>query len=136
MAGIGPRWPRILAALLGFLGVAAGAFGAHGLRGFVAPEQIQAWETAASYQLLHAVALLAVSGWQQRAVSPRLKFWLLWACGLIVAGVVLFSGSLYLLVLTGIGAFGPITPLGGVALLAAWMILMACGLAGESHAAP
>ncbi len=136
MAGIGPRWPRILAALLGFLGVAAGAFGAHGLRGFVAPEQIQTWETAASYQLLHAVALLAVSGWQQRAVSPRLKFWLLWACGLIVAGVVLFSGSLYLLVLTGIGAFGPITPLGGVALLAAWLILLACGLVRESHAAP
>ncbi|WP_435213238.1 DUF423 domain-containing protein [Luminiphilus sp. nBUS_16] len=136
MAGIGPRWPRILAALLGFLGVAAGAFGAHGLRGFVAPEQIQTWETAASYQLLHAVALLAVSGWQQRAVSPRLKFWLLWACGLIVAGVVLFSGSLYLLVLTGIGAFGPITPLGGVALLVAWLILLACGLVRESHAAP
>ena len=136
MVGIGPRWPRILAALLGFLGVAAGAFGAHGLRGLVAPEQVHTWETAASYQLLHAVALLAVSGWQQSIFSSQLKFWLLWACGLIVAGVVLFSGSLYLLVLTGIGAFGPITPLGGLALLAAWLIVLGCGLARDSHAAP
>jgi uncharacterized membrane protein YgdD (TMEM256/DUF423 family) len=87
----GPRWPRVLAALLGFLGVAAGAFGAHGLRGLVAPEQLQTWETAADYQLLHAVALLAVSGWQQSTPSSRLQFWLLWACGLIAAGILLFS---------------------------------------------
>lgn len=136
MVGTGPRWPRILAALLGFLGVAAGAFGAHGLRELVTPEQMHTWETAASYQLLHAVALLAVAGWQQRTFLPRLKFWLSWACGLLVAGVVLFSGSLYLLVLTGIGAFGPITPLGGVALLVAWVIVLGCGFARESHAAP
>jgi uncharacterized membrane protein YgdD (TMEM256/DUF423 family) len=132
----GPRWPRVLAALLGFLGVAAGAFGAHGLRGLVAPEQLQTWETAADYQLLHAVALLAVSGWQQSTPSSRLQFWLLWACGLIAAGILLFSGSLYLLVLTNISAFGPITPIGGLALLAGWLILLACGLIRGGDDAP
>ena len=63
MVDVGPRWPRILAALLGFLGVAAGAFGAHGLRELVTPEQMHTWETAASYQPFLAVGLVSVSGW-------------------------------------------------------------------------
>ena len=110
MVGEAPRWPRSMAALLGFLGVAAGAFGAHGLRNLVTPEQMSTWETAADYQLLHAIALLAVSAWQQSIHSSRLQFWLLLASGLMVTGVLLFSGSLYLLVLTSISAFGPVTP--------------------------
>lgn len=136
MVGVSPRWPRSLAALLGFCGVAAGAFGAHALRDLVTPEQLTTWETAANYQLLHAVALLAVSGWLQSPLSSRLQFWLRLACGLMAAGVLLFSGSLYILVLTGISAFGPITPLGGLALLLAWLILLGCGLAkGRNNAA-
>lgn len=134
MVGVAPRWPRSWAALLGFLGVAAGAFGAHGLRNLVTPEQLNTWETAADYQLLHAIALLGLSTWQQSALSSRLQSWLLLACGLMVVGVLLFSGSLYLLVLTNISAFGPITPLGGVALLMAWSILLGCGLVKGNNA--
>ena len=128
MEGVAPRWPRAGAALLGFLGVAAGAFGAHGLRDLVTLEQLNTWNTAADYQLLHAIALLGLATWQQSALSSRLQSWLLLACGLMIAGVLLFSGSLYLLVLTNISAFGPITPLGGLALLMAWSILFGCAL--------
>lgn len=135
MVGDAPRWPRLLATLLGCLGVAAGAFGAHGLRNLVAPEQMSAWETAADYQLLHAIALLAVSAWQQTIQSPRLQFWLLLASGLMVTGVLLFSGSLYLLVLTSISAFGPITPVGGIALLASWLILFGCAIVKGANVA-
>jgi len=128
MEGVAPRWPRAGAALLGFLGVAAGAFGAHGLRDLVTLEQLNTWNTAADYQILHAIALLGLATWQQSALSSRLQSWLLLACGLMIAGVLLFSGSLYLLVLTNISAFGPITPLGGLALLMAWSILFGCAL--------
>ena len=128
MEGVAPRWPRTGAALLGFLGVAAGAFGAHGLRDLVTLEQLNTWNTAADYQLLHAIALLGLATWQQSALSSRLQSWLLLACGLMIAGVLLFSGSLYLLVLTNMSAFGPITPLGGLALLMAWSILFGCAL--------
>ena len=128
MEGVAPRWPRAGAALLGFLGVAAGAFGAHGLRDLVTLEQLNTWNTAADYQLLHAIALLGLATWQQSALSSRLQSWLLLACGLMIAGVQLFSGSLYLLVLTNMSAFGPITPLGGLALLMAWSILFGCAL--------
>ena len=128
MEGVAPRWPRAGAALLGFLGVAAGAFGANGLRDLVTLEQLNTWNTAADYQLLHAIALLGLATWQQSALSSRLQSWLLLACGLMIAGVLLFSGSLYLLVLTNMSAFGPITPLGGLALLMAWSILFGCAL--------
>jgi len=128
MEGVAPRWPRAGAALLGFLGVAAGAFGAHGLRDLVTLEQLNTWNTAADYQILHAIALLGLATWQQSALSSRLQSWLLLACGLMIAGVLLFSGSLYLLVLTNMSAFGPITPLGGLALLMAWSILFGCAL--------
>lgn len=128
MEGVAPRWPRAGAALLGFSGVAAGAFGAHGLRDLVTLEQLNTWNTAADYQLLHAIALLGLATWQQSALSSRLQSWLLLACGLMIAGVLLFSGSLYLLVLTNMSAFGPITPLGGLALLMAWSILFGCAL--------
>ena len=128
MEGVAPRWPRAGAALLGFLGVAAGAFGAHGLRDLVTLEQLNTWNTAADYQLLHAIALLGLATWQQSALSSRLQSWLLLACGLMIAGVLLFSGSLYLLVLTNMSAFGPITPLGGLALLMALSILFGCAL--------
>ena len=82
MVGEAPRWPRSMAALLGFLGVAAGAFGAHGLRNLVTAEQMSTWETAADYQLLHAIALLAVSAWQQSIHSSRLDWeaFFCWVC--------------------------------------------------------
>jgi uncharacterized membrane protein YgdD (TMEM256/DUF423 family) len=98
------------------------------LRDLVTLEQLNTWNTAADYQLLHAIALLGLATWQQSALSSRLQSWLLLACGLMIAGVLLFSGSLYLLVLTNMSAFGPITPLGGLALLMAWSILFGCAL--------
>jgi len=109
----------LIAALAGFIGVALGAFGAHGLRGRLTPEMLAVFETGVRYQLIHAVALLAVAG-----LMDRLSGWLIVTAGwLFLAGMVLFSGSLYLLALTGITILGAITPLGGLAFLAGWACL-------------
>src|SRR5471032_694113 len=109
----------LIAALAAFVGVALGAFGAHGLRGRLTPEMLAVFETGVRYQLIHAVALLAVAG-----LMDRLDGWLITAAGwLFLAGMVLFSGSLYLLALTGITILGAITPLGGLAFLAGWACL-------------
>jgi uncharacterized membrane protein YgdD (TMEM256/DUF423 family) len=102
------------------LGVAAGAFGAHGLRSRLSPELLGIFETAARYQMYHALGLLAVA-W---AVSQWGGALLRWAGWLFLAGTVLFSGSLYTLALTGIGWLGAITPLGGLAFLAGWLCLV------------
>lgn len=109
----------LIAALAGFIGVALGAFGAHGLRSRLAPEMLAAFETGVRYQLYHALALLAIA-----ALMDRLNGWLITtAAWLFVAGIVLFSGSLYLLALTGVTMLGAITPLGGLAFLAGWACL-------------
>ena len=109
----------LIAALAGFVGVALGAFGAHGLRGRLTPEMLAVFETGVRYQLVHAVALLAVA-----ALMDRLSGWLIVTAGwLFLSGMVLFSGSLYLLALTGVTILGAITPLGGLAFLAGWACL-------------
>jgi uncharacterized membrane protein YgdD (TMEM256/DUF423 family) len=109
----------LISALAGFIGVALGAFGAHGLRGRLTPEMLAVFETGVRYQLVHAVALLAVAG-----LMERLGGRLIAAAGwLFLTGMVLFSGSLYLLALTGITILGAITPLGGLAFLAGWACL-------------
>jgi len=97
---------------LGFLGVAAGAFGAHALQGRLAPDLLPVWETAARYQLMHAIVLV-FAGWIGARLAGRL----------FTAGIVIFSGSLYLLALTGTRWLGAITPLGGLCLLAGWLAL-------------
>jgi uncharacterized membrane protein YgdD (TMEM256/DUF423 family) len=99
--------------------VAAGAFGAHGLRERIPQESLLVFETAARHQMYHALALLAVAWTVTRwpGTLPRLAGWL------FVLGTILFSGSLYTLALTGIGWLGVITPVGGVALLAGWLCL-------------
>jgi uncharacterized membrane protein YgdD (TMEM256/DUF423 family) len=109
------------AALLGAIGVALGAFGAHALRGHVPPEDLEIWRTAVLYHLLHAVALLALASVGDR-VRLRRVVTALW-----LAGVVVFSGSLYALVLTGARWLGAITPAGGVALIAGWATLFVSG---------
>ena len=111
-----PRFWVALGALLAGLAVAAGAFGAHGLRARLSPDMLQAFETAARYQMYHALALVAVGLIADRWPSPLLGT----AGWLFVAGVVLFSGSLYGLTLSGVRGLGAITPLGGVAFLAGW----------------
>ena len=108
-------------ALLAGLGVALGAFGAHGLRAMLDDRALGWWQTAVQYQMWHAVALIALAG--LRGVRCGL------AAGLISAGVLVFSGSLYLMALTGARALGMVTPLGGLLLLAGW-VLLAWRLAG------
>jgi uncharacterized membrane protein YgdD (TMEM256/DUF423 family) len=106
-------------AVSGFIAVAAGAFGAHALKRSLSPESIQIFETGARYQMYHALALLATA-W---IVSQWPGATALWAGRLFIVGTILFSGSLYLLALTGITWLGAITPLGGLAFLAGWICL-------------
>jgi uncharacterized membrane protein YgdD (TMEM256/DUF423 family) len=109
------RWAGTGAVLAG-LAVLAGAFGAHALRARLGPDSLAIWETAARYQMYHGLALLA-SG----ALPPLRDLRLLRAGRrLFLAGVLLFSGSLYGLALFGVATLGAITPLGGAALLAGW----------------
>jgi uncharacterized membrane protein YgdD (TMEM256/DUF423 family) len=108
-----------LGAASALLSVAAGAFGAHALRTRLSPEYLTVFETAARYQMYHALGLLAVA-W---AVSRWPAGMAQWAGWLFVVGTVLFSGSLYALALTGVRWFGAITPLGGVAFLVGWLCL-------------
>ena len=117
------KWFVVLAGVLGALGVAAGAFGAHGLASRVTAERLAVFETGARYHLLHTLALLACA-WlctQSTSLSPRL------AGALFVAGIVIFSGSLYLLVLLDQPKLGAITPIGGVSLIAGWIALAVAG---------
>ena len=102
------------------LSVAAGAFGAHALRVRLTPEYLATFETAARYQMYHALALLAV-GWAGTRWPGSLPLWAGW---LFVVGTLLFSGSLYTLALTGIRWWGAVTPFGGLALLAGWLCLL------------
>jgi uncharacterized membrane protein YgdD (TMEM256/DUF423 family) len=106
-----------LAGLLGFLGVALGAFGAHGLRGRVGPDLLEVWKTGVLYHLVHALALLLVA-----IAGPRVA-WGAAAGWLFVAGIAIFSGSLYALTLTGARWWGAVTPVGGLAFLAGWLVL-------------
>lgn len=106
-------------AILALLGVALGAFGAHGLRGRVSPADLDTFETAIRYQMYHALGLFVVA-W----ASSRWGGGTLHAAGwLFVAGILVFSGSLYLLVFTGQRWLGAVTPFGGVCFLAGWALL-------------
>jgi uncharacterized membrane protein YgdD (TMEM256/DUF423 family) len=102
------------------LGVAAGAFGAHGLRARLSPDLLAVFETGARYQMYHALGLLGV-GW---AVTRWPGPWPVRAGWLFLLGTLLFSGSLYALALTGVRWLGAITPFGGVAFLAGWTCLL------------
>lgn len=110
-----------IGATLGFTGVALGAFGAHALKARLAPELLATFETAVRYQLIHALALLAVA-WACMRWPGRLAQASGW---LFVAGTLLFSGSLYAITLAGVRGLGLVTPIGGVALLLGWLCLLA-----------
>ena len=111
-----PRLFCLLGAGFGLLSVALGAFGAHGLRASLTDDLLATFETGARYQMYHALALLTV-GWISRTARG---LWLLWAGWSFVAGIVLFSGSLYLLALTGTRWLGAVTPVGGLAFMMGW----------------
>ena len=105
------RWALVAGAVAGLLAVMAGAFGAHGLRHVVSERGLEVFQTAVSYQMYHALALLAGSLMPALGLPRKL---LTLVCGFWLAGMLLFSGSLYLLALTGIHWLGPVTPVGGV----------------------
>ncbi len=109
-----------LGALAGLIGVAFGAFGAHALKAKLSPELLVTWQTAVQYQFWHALGLLLVGVLVFHWPASDLLKWSGW---LMLAGIVLFSGSLYLLALTGARWLGPITPIGGLAWIAAWAVL-------------
>ncbi len=108
--------PLFLSGALGFLGVALGAFGAHGLKSVITPELLTIFETGSRYHLIHSVVLvvLALSAKLEESQSLRIGFWA------IFVGILIFSGSLYILSITGIRILGAITPLGGVSFLIGW----------------
>lgn len=113
-----PRSLVAVAGALGFTGVALGAFGAHALKARLSVEMLEIYKTGVFYQLVHAVALLAVAGVWQRLRAPRLT------AALFVIGVVIFSGSLYVLASSGVRLWGAVTPLGGLCFLAGWLTLL------------
>ena len=121
------------AALLGALGVVLGAFGAHGLKELVPPETVTAFQTGAQYQMYHVFALLAIGILWSKFSGKLLKL----AGNFFLTGILLFSGSLYLITMlkaadiTGLGKIGIITPIGGVFLIAGWLLLF-FGLAKKS----
>lgn len=118
------RFWIILGGVNAFLAVAGGAFAAHGLRGRLEPRMLEVFETAARYEMYHALALLAVAWLAARSASPVVT-----AAGTcFLAGIILFSGSLYLLsAVGGLGRLGIITPVGGMLFLAGWILLIIAG---------
>jgi uncharacterized membrane protein YgdD (TMEM256/DUF423 family) len=110
----------LIGSILGFLGVAFGAFGAHGLRHRLSPEMLAVFETGVRYQMYHVFAVLIVAAAIGHLGNARLLTAAGWAFS---AGTLLFSGSLYALALTNVTTLGAITPIGGVLFLAGWALL-------------
>jgi uncharacterized membrane protein YgdD (TMEM256/DUF423 family) len=109
----------LLGAVAAFLAVALGAFGAHGLRARLSPDMMAVFQTGVQYHMYHALALILVSG-----IMGRMSGWLIQSAGWCgAAGIVFFSGSLYLLAVTGVTTLGAITPIGGLLFLIGWALL-------------
>lgn len=114
-------WIKV-AAVSGMLAVVAGAFGAHGLKARLSADQLASWATASHYHLLHSVVLLALGLFAAYSGKP-VKL----PASLFSAGILLFSGSIYLLLLTKLRWLGPITPIGGLLLILGWLSLIRVG---------
>lgn len=114
------KFIAIGAVLAGLLAVAFGAFAAHGLKGQISEDLLATFQTGVQYQMYHALAIMLVFIMYKNSPDTLL----LWSASLMLAGIVLFSGSLYALALTQIKWFGPITPLGGVCFLLGWGSLL------------
>jgi uncharacterized membrane protein YgdD (TMEM256/DUF423 family) len=111
----------IIGAINAFLSVALGAFGAHALEGKISQKYIDTWNTGVLYQMFHSIGILIVGVLAGNIAASSMLNWSGW---LMLIGIVLFSGSLYVLSLSGIKVLGAITPLGGVAFLIAWVLLI------------
>ena len=133
-----PQTIAVVASVLAGLGVALGAFGAHALEAAVAEweltarqqgERLATWEVAVRYQMYHALALFVVA-WLRRGAAPRPALAAAW---LLIVGIALFSGCLYLYVLTGVKWLGAIVPLGGTAFLLAWALIAVAAWRSRRH---
>lgn len=123
------RLAWILGAVLGLIGVAAGAFGAHALADRLSPERLDTYQLATRYQLFHAIVLTAIGLAGERLTGRMAQVVVLSFLG----GVIVFSGSLYALVLSGRGFWGAVTPFGGVLLLVGWASLFIAGVRSQSR---
>lgn len=125
------QFSLLAAGLLGLTGVALGAMGAHALKAILVERgMMHAWDTAAKYHLLHALALLGAAAWLRTANGAGARN-VFWAARCWCVGVFLFSGSLYWLALGGPRWLGPITPLGGLAFMAGWTLVGCAAFARE-----
>ena len=115
----------LIGAVAGVVGVALGAFGAHGLRARLTPDMLAVFETGVRYHMYHALAILGVASVAERLQASRLVLASGW---LFLVGIILFSGSLYLLAVTGVRVLGAITPFCGVAFLLGWGCLALAAL--------
>ncbi|QQZ09259.1 DUF423 domain-containing protein [Heyndrickxia vini] len=111
----------IIGAINAFLAVALGAFGAHGLEDKLEPKYLDIWKTGVTYQMFHALGIIAIGIIAGNIQGSSLISWSGW---LMFIGIILFSGSLYVLSVTKIGILGAITPIGGVAFLVAWILVV------------
>jgi len=116
-----------LGALSAFISVAAGAFGAHALKQVLDADMLAVYHTAVDYQFFHSIGLIVIGTLHK--ISPR--HYHSYAAWIMLAGIIIFSGSLYVLSTTGIKWLGMITPIGGVCFLAAWLIIALSYLAGD-----
>ncbi|MEX0724528.1 MAG: DUF423 domain-containing protein [Gracilimonas sp.] len=112
-----PKIIIAIAAILLALAVAAGAFGAHALRNTLSPERLETWQTAVQYHAWHALGLMLIA-----LIGSQFDIAVTWPATLILAGIIIFSGSLYTLCLSGMAWLGAITPIGGVAFIAGWIV--------------
>ncbi len=113
-----PKIIIIIAAILLAFAVAAGAFGAHALKNILTAERLETWQTAVQYHAWHALGLLLIA-----LLGAQFEIAITWPATLILAGILIFSGSLYALCLSGIGWLGAITPIGGLSFIFGWIWL-------------
>ena len=119
-----------LGAVSALIGVGMGAFGAHGLKAILSPEMLTVYQTGVTYQMWHALGLMGIA--LMRLQTPESKL-LSWAGWLMFIGILLFSGSLYLLVLLDLKWLGMITPLGGVSFILAWLLIAIFAAQKQHH---
>lgn len=116
----------VVGALNMFIAVGAGAFGAHGLKKILSDDMLAIWHTAVTYQVMHALSMIAIALLLPKFGHAALN----WAGNLMLVGIVFFSGSLYLLALTGTRILGAITPIGGACFLVAWLLVAWAAIKG------
>ena len=120
----------LLASLSAMTGVGLGAFGAHGLKNVLSPELLTVYQTGVTYQMWHALGLMGISLVHQQSPESKLINWAGW---LMFIGIILFSGSLYLLVILNLKWIGIITPIGGVSFIMAWVLIAIFATTTKKH---